>query len=78
MAEKITTSDPIGIKRFQKFMRNLSHRQIPYATANALNRTAFSARTSVQNSMSNRFIIRKNFVVRGVLVKKATRQDLEI
>ncbi len=71
MAQRI-----IGLKKFLKFMDKLALSQLPFATSNALNTTAFGAQGIVRKDMPNKFILRNNFVVRGILVKKSTKRTL--
>lgn len=51
-------------------------RQLPFAVANALTSTAFAARDAVRASMPSRFTIRRQWVIKGIAVKKATKADL--
>jgi len=48
-------------------------RQIPYAVARALTDTAFDARASIQQKMPSVFTIRRQWVIRGVRVDRATK-----
>lgn len=52
---------------------DLRRRQIPYATALALTRTAQAAQREIRSSLPQRFTIRSPFIERGVRVQAATK-----
>ena len=56
---------------------DLRRRQIPYALALALTRTAQAAQSEIKNELPSRFTIRNAFVERGVKIKTASKRDQE-
>lgn len=57
-------------------LNDMEQKQLPFATARALNDTAFQARSLTQRNLRSRFTLRNNFVEKGVLVRKATKTQL--
>lgn len=64
------------VPEMTKHLDTLQRKQIPFATALALTRTAQDAREAVREVMPKRFTIRKPYVVRGVAIQKATKKRL--
>ena len=52
-------------------------KQLPYATAVALTRTAKRAQTKVRRNLPRRFTIRNQWVSKGILIKPATKKKPE-
>jgi hypothetical protein len=66
------------IKPLNKKLTSAQKKQIPFATANAINQTAFQTRKQLQKDMDNTFRGgAAPFTKRGVLVQKATKKNLE-
>ena len=66
------------IKPLNKKLTSAQKKQIPFATANAINQTAFQTRKQLQKDMGNTFRGgAAPFTKRGVLVQKATKKNLE-
>ena len=66
------------IKPLNKRLTSVQKKQIPFATANAINQTAFQTRKQLQKDMDT--IFRNGaapFTKKGVLVKKANKKFLE-
>lgn len=51
-------------------------RQVPYALAQALNGTVLAARQEVLRQLPRKFVIRSNWVARGLRTRFATKRDL--
>jgi len=66
----------INVKKVLKQLDNLTKKQVPYATANALNDLAFKSREKIISEMPNKFIIRNKWVLNGVLIDRATKKNL--
>ena len=63
-------------KKLTKYLLNAHRKQIPFATSNALNNTAFDVRTSLQRLLP-RFIDRPTkAIVKSVQVQKSTKRTL--
>lgn len=56
---------------------DLRSRQIPFATALALTKTAQAAQTEIRRELPHRFEIRNQFVSRGVKIQPATKASQE-
>ena len=56
-------------------LRDVQRRQIPFAQALALTRTAQAAQQEIRQGMSKRFTLRSSFVERGVRIKAATKRS---
>lgn len=61
-------------KRLERRLTALERKQLPYATQIALNNTAFKVRGTVQKAMGLYFDRPTPFIVRSVLVEKATKE----
>jgi hypothetical protein len=57
-------------------VRGIADKQIPFATALALTRTAQDAQAEIRRQMPQRFTVRNNWIQKGVIIRKATKQDL--
>jgi hypothetical protein len=70
----------IGVKStIRKTIAALSafdEKQFPFAVSKALNDTAYEARKAIQAAMPSEFTIRRDFVIEGVVVESATKQNL--
>jgi hypothetical protein len=60
---------------FREFTENV--RQLPFATALALTRTAQEIQAEVRAELPQRFTIRNDWVSKGIRIEKATKQNLE-
>lgn len=58
-------------------LSDLSRKQLPFAQALALTRTAQAAQRKIKGGLPGRFNIRNNFVERGVRIKAATKRKTE-
>jgi len=65
----------LDIGRLQSRLTDLARSQIPFATAGALNDTAFEAREAVIKEVDRTFVSPTPFTRRGVRVRKATKQN---
>lgn len=67
-----------GLQEFKQAVDDLALNQVPFALAKSLTLTAKNRQKAVQDAMGDgRFILRRrSFVVGGVIVKSATKQDL--
>ena len=54
---------------------NLRRRQLPFAQALALTKTAQAAQKAIRTSLPTRFEIRNNFLERGVRIQAATKRN---
>lgn len=59
-----------------EMLTDIEQKQIPFATSVALNTTAFDAQSQTRRGLSRRFILRNNFVERGILVVRSTKTQL--
>lgn len=66
-----------NIKAFTKRFTRIQRKQIPFATANALNDVAFDGMRAVKAQLPRYFIIRNTWTARGVRVRKARKTNLE-
>lgn len=58
-------------------LRSITERQqFAFATARALTQTAAEIQTEVKRKMPERFTLRRDWIVRGMRVEKATKQNL--
>jgi hypothetical protein len=57
-------------------VRGIADRQIPFATALALTRTAQDVQAEIRRQMPQRFTVRNAWIQKGVIIRKATKQDL--
>lgn len=55
-------------------LSNLKRKQLPFAQALALTRTAQAAQRKIKAGLSDRFEIRNNFIERGVRIQAATKR----
>ena len=51
--------------------------QMRFATAKALTSTAYAVQREVKANMPSRFTLRRNWIVQGIRVERATKQNLE-
>jgi hypothetical protein len=63
-------------ERFNRVMRRLP-KQIQYASAVALTKTAKDAQVEVRRQLPDRFIMRSKWVPKGIRTKMATKTNLE-
>jgi hypothetical protein len=72
---RIRVSD--DVKRFTRDMDEAANRQIPFALARALTRTAQDAQGDVRSDLPHRFTIRNTWVSRGIRITPATKAKPE-
>lgn len=58
-------------------LSDIKRKQIPFATALALTKTAQHAQDAVRRSLPHRFELRNDFVRRGVKIRSASKSSLE-
>lgn len=61
---------------FEQGLKAAAKDQFPFATARALTWTAKDAQFRIRKALPERFILRSNFLTRGITVKKATKTAL--
>lgn len=61
-------------KRATRYLTNVQRRQVPFATALALTRTAFDGREAAQEGMKSDLNAPTPFTLKGVQVRKATKR----
>lgn len=59
-----------------RWLDGIHRRQIPFATALALTRTAQTVQSEVRRQLPQRFTIRSNFVAQAIRVRPATKETL--
>ena len=64
-------------KAIQRFQAVCDPSQFQFAVAKALTETAREVQAEVRANLPKRFTIRRDWVVRGIMVKNATKQNLE-
>jgi hypothetical protein len=72
---RIRVSD--DVKRFTRDMDEAANRQVPFALARALTRTAQDAQGDVRSDLPRRFTIRNTWVSRGIRITPATKAKPE-
>src|SRR5260370_40269244 len=65
------------VKRFTRDMDEAANRQIPFALARALTRTAQDAQSDVRSDLPRRFTIRNTWVSRSIRITPATKAKPE-
>lgn len=60
-----------------QWLDDIKRKQLPYATAVALTRTAQRAQSEIRKELPHRFEIRSPFIERGVRIEPASKQKLE-
>jgi len=68
---KITVKDDMS-----RWLSTAAEKQIPFATAQALNQTAFTARQEIQADIRRNMKLRTDFIPNSVVVTKATKSNL--
>jgi hypothetical protein len=63
-------------EKFNRVMGQLP-KQVRYASALALTRTAQDAQEQVRRQLPNRFIMRSQWVPKGIRIQRATKANLE-
>ena len=63
------------LRGFQKWAARAVGRQVPFATAKALTKTALEARDAVRAGLPARFEIRSTWTARGVTINPASKSD---
>ena len=64
------------VKATKKNLSRIQKRQIPFATSNAINRTAFDGQRELKKQAGIKFILRNRFVESGFFVIKASKRKL--
>ncbi len=65
-----------NIREVLRQVENLSARQIPFATSLALTRTAQAIQADVRQDLSQRFVIRRDWISRGIRIRPASKTNL--
>lgn len=65
----------IDMRRFERQMGALAKRQLPFAAAKALTRTAELARDEVKSGLGSRFILRNKYFAQGITITYANKRD---
>lgn len=74
MKISVETDIATAIKKLQTMTEM---QQFKFAVAKALTQTAVDVQNEVRRNMPNRFILRRQWVVQGIRVDKATKENLE-
>lgn len=64
--------------KFITWLNDFELRQLPYAQSSALNGTAYKIQRYQRANMEKKFTIRNNWTLKGVIVEKATKQNLQV
>jgi hypothetical protein len=67
----------VPIDEMRRDLREFERRQLPYATALALTRTVQDAQNEIQQALPRRFIIRNDFLAKGIRIAAAKKTKLE-
>lgn len=70
-----------NVKRFTRYLNDAQKKQIPYATALALTRTAQAAQKDIQEAMPETFAVTRKWWLKqqptGIKIKRATKAELQ-
>ena len=74
----ITMSVKSDLARALKQLDTLSSKQFPFTIAKALTQTGKDVQAEVQRNMPQRFTLRRNWIMKGIRIMPATKQNLEV
>lgn len=73
----LTLTVKTDIAKVLKQFDTLSPRQYPFTVAKALTKTVKDAQAEIQRNLPSRFTLRRDWIVKGIRIKPATKADLE-
>lgn len=73
----LTISVQANMKEMMKQVDQFRSDQFRFAVAKALTKTAQDAQKAVRDDMPNRFTLRRQWIVQGIRIEKATKANLE-
>ena len=65
-------------KLLRKALLNISNKQLPFAVAASLTKTAQDSQKTIQALLPKRFIIRRDWTIRGIKIKPANKRIFPI
>lgn len=72
----LTLSVEANLKKMSKKLDGFRSDQFAFAVAKALTKTAQDAQAAVRADMPNRFTLRRQWIVQGIRIEKATKSNL--